>query len=202
MANAPESDDASFTWDSFAVTVNKDLADTFGNFVNRTLTFAQRHFDGVVPEAGEPGDAERELEATLTRELATYTDLLARMEFRKAMQTLRSIWSAGNVYLDRKAPWATIREDREATAVTLRTAINLIALYARLSAPVIPATADLLLDRLGVAEDARGWPSEIDLTAIPAGAPLAVPGVLFRKVTDEDTAVWKARFGGGVEQAA
>jgi methionyl-tRNA synthetase len=124
------------------------------------------------------------------------------MEFRKAMQTLRSIWSAGNVYLDRKAPWATIREDREATAVTLRTAINLIALYARLSAPVIPATADLLLDRLGVAEDARGWPSEIDLTAIPAGAPLAVPGVLFRKVTDEDTAVWKARFGGGVEQAA
>ena len=202
MANAPESDDSSFTWDSFAVTVNKDLADTFGNFVNRTLTFTQRHFDGVVPEGGEPGDAERELEATLARELATYTDLLARMEFRKAMQTLRSIWSAGNVYLDRKAPWATIREDREATAVTLRTAINLIALYARLSAPVIPATADLLLDSLGVVEDARDWPSEIDLTAIPTGAPVAVPGVLFRKVTDEDIAVWKARFGGGVEQAA
>jgi methionyl-tRNA synthetase len=202
MANAPESDDASFTWDSFAVTVNKDLADTFGNFVNRTLTFTQRHFDGVVPEGGEPGDAERELESTLTRELATYTDLLAGMEFRKAMQTLRSIWSAGNVYLDRKAPWATIREDREATAVTLRTATNLIALYARLSAPVIPATADLLLDSLGVAEDARAWPSEIDLTAIPAGAPTAVPGVLFRKVTDEDIAMWKARFGGGVEQAA
>jgi methionyl-tRNA synthetase len=124
------------------------------------------------------------------------------MEFRKAMQTLRSIWSAGNVYLDRKAPWATIREDREATAVTLRTATNLIALYARLSAPVIPATADLLLDSLGVAEDARAWPSQIDLTAIPAGAPTAVPGVLFRKVTDEDIAMWKARFGGGVEQAA
>ena len=202
MANAPESDDSSFTWDSFAVTVNKDLADTFGNFVNRTLTFTQRHFDGVVPEGGEPGDAERELQSTLQRELAAYTELLARMEFRKAMQALRSIWSAGNVYLDRKAPWATVRTDREATAVTLRTAINLIALYARLSAPVIPGTATLLLDSLGAGEDARSWPSEIDLTSIPAGAPVAVPGVLFRKVTDEDIAVWKARFGGGVEQAA
>jgi methionyl-tRNA synthetase len=202
MANAPESDDASFSWESFAVTVNKDLADTLGNLVNRTLTFTQRYFDALVPAGGEPGDAERELEATLARDLATYTELLAGMEFRKAMQVLRSMWSAGNVYLDRKAPWASVREDREATAVTLRTAINLIALYARLAAPVMPTTAALLLESLGVAEDARDWPLEIDLTAIGGGAPLAMPGLLFRKVSDEDVAGWKARFGGGVEQAA
>jgi methionyl-tRNA synthetase len=203
MANAPESSDASFTWESFARTVNKDLADILGNFVNRTLTFTTRHFEGVVPVGGELGEPERELTATLEHEFATYTELLERMEFRKAMQTLRSIWSAGNAYFDSKAPWATIRTDRDETAVTLRTAIRLIAFYARLSAPVIPATAERILDSLRVPDDARGWPSAPQLEdAVEPGAPFDVPGLLFRKVSDDDVAAWRSRFGGGVEKAA
>ncbi len=44
MANSPESDDASFTWDQFGDAVNKDLVGTFGNFVNRGATQVTRHF--------------------------------------------------------------------------------------------------------------------------------------------------------------
>ena len=61
MANAPESDDASFTWDLFGEAVNKDLVGTFGNFVNRTATQVTRHFGEVVPTGGEPGDEEAAL---------------------------------------------------------------------------------------------------------------------------------------------
>jgi methionyl-tRNA synthetase len=50
IANAPESSDANFTWEHFASTVNKDLADVLGNFVNRVLKFAAARFDGVVPD--------------------------------------------------------------------------------------------------------------------------------------------------------
>jgi methionyl-tRNA synthetase len=201
MANAPESDDASFTWESFALTVHKDLADTLGNFVNRTLTFTVRHFDGAVPAGGELGEPERELSAMLERELVTYTELLERMEFRKAMQSLRSIWSAGNAYFDHKAPWATIRTDRDATAVTLRTAIGLIALCARLSAPVIPNTAERILNSLRVPNDARAWPAVPGLdTALEPGAPFDVPELLFRKVSDDDVATWRTRFGGAADE--
>ncbi|MEZ5239471.1 MAG: class I tRNA ligase family protein [Microthrixaceae bacterium] len=48
MANAPESDDASFTWELFGDAVNKDLVGTFGNFVNRAATQVKRHFGEVV----------------------------------------------------------------------------------------------------------------------------------------------------------
>lgn len=165
------------------------------------MTFTTRYFEGVVPAGGEPGEPERELTAMLERELATYTELLAGMEFRKAMQTLRSIWSAGNAYFDSKAPWATIRTDRGETAVTLRTAIGLIALYARLSAPVIPATAQRILDSLRVPDDARGWPSAPQLEdAVEPGTPFDVPELLFRKVSDADVVAWRARFGGGIER--
>ena len=53
MANAPESSDSTFTWEAFAGAVNKDLADTFGNFVNRCLTFTQRSVGAEVPGGGD-----------------------------------------------------------------------------------------------------------------------------------------------------
>src|SRR2546427_8841869 len=52
VANAPESDDTSFTWELFASQVNKDLADTLGNFVNRVLTFSNKRFGSEVPAGG------------------------------------------------------------------------------------------------------------------------------------------------------
>ena len=63
IANAPESDDSSFTWELFATQVNKDLADTLGNFVNRVLTFSSKRFGNVVPAGGTPGAPEQRARA-------------------------------------------------------------------------------------------------------------------------------------------
>ena len=60
LASAPESDDAEFTWESFALTVNKDLAGIFGNFVQRTLKLTEKLFGTTVPDGGEPGPEEAE----------------------------------------------------------------------------------------------------------------------------------------------
>src|SRR5580692_6933868 len=65
VANAPETDDASFTFSGFAGVCNKDLADTFGNFVNRCLRFCSARFGDAVPAGGEPGDLEFQLAADL-----------------------------------------------------------------------------------------------------------------------------------------
>jgi methionyl-tRNA synthetase len=195
MANAPESDDSHFTWETLAVAVNKDLADTLGNFVNRTLTLASRHFGGVVPEGGEPGEAERQLADSLGKSIDEYTTLLGAMEFRKAMRELRAIWAQGNAYLVRQEPWAAIKTDRNAAAVTLRTAINLAALYARLSAPVIPESSRAIGVALGLGDALDRWPEGAELDLLPGGAPFEVPGVLFRKIADEDLTAWRERFG-------
>ena len=65
LANAPESDDADFTWDLFASTVNEDLVGVFGNFVNRTVKLAASRFGGRVPAGGDAGALEQRLYAEL-----------------------------------------------------------------------------------------------------------------------------------------
>jgi methionyl-tRNA synthetase len=199
MANAPEGSDASFTWDHFVETVNKDLADVLGNFVNRILKFGRSRFDGKVPDGGSPGEAEAELCAELDRRIAEYAKQLDAMQFRKALTELRAIWAAGNEYLTKAAPWAVFKEDKDRAAVGVRTGVNLIRLFAILSASILPESAPKLLAALGRAGDEANWPTggaaEI-LTAIPAGAPFDVPDVLFQKIDEEQAAAWTAQFGG------
>ncbi|MFF1904216.1 methionine--tRNA ligase [Kitasatospora sp. NPDC058218] len=204
MAHAPESDDSSFSWDLFSSVVNKDLADTLGNFVNRVLSFSRKRFGDDVPAGHAAGEAEERLGAQIAELLAEYEAQLEALNFRKAAQSLRTLWSAGNAYLDEKAPWLQVKTDPEAAALTLRTAMNLIHLYAVVSEPFIPAAAQAMREAFALADDApartRAWVSPEEARAldfVPAGTAFTVPPVLFAKITDEDLTAWTARFGSG-----
>ncbi|MEV4742211.1 methionine--tRNA ligase [Streptomyces sp. NPDC049555] len=203
MANAPESDDSSFTWEHFAGTVNKDLADTLGNFVNRVLSFSRKRFGENVPAGLEEGEAEAELGRQVAELLAEYERYMEELQFRKAAQALRALWSAGNSYLETKAPWLEIKTDPEAAALTLRTAMNLIHLYAVVSEPFIPASAAAMRSAFALPEDSAAatatWVTADEaksLTFVPAGTAFSVPPVLFAKITEEDLESYRERFGG------
>ncbi|WP_329292538.1 methionine--tRNA ligase [Streptomyces pseudovenezuelae] len=202
IANAPESDDSSFTWEHFTATVNKDLADTLGNFVNRVLSFSKKRFGEEVPAGGEPGEAETRLGEEIARLLAEYESQLEALQFRKAAAALRALWSAGNSYLEEKAPWLEIKTDKDGAALTLRTAMNLIHLYAVVSEPFIPATAKTMRAAFALADDTATWVTADEaraLTALTPGIAFTVPPVLFAKLTDEDLETYKERFGGSPE---
>ena len=203
-ANAPEGSDSAFTWEQFQTTVNKDLADVFGNFVNRILKFAEARFDGVVPDGGEDGPLELKLHADLSEKLADLTAQMEAFEVRKAAQALRAIWVLGNEYLTEAAPWTAIKTDRDRAAVVVRTGLQLVALFARISAPVLPFTCAIVAEAMGQGA-AGGWPSadaKAELAHVEAGRAVNAPPVLFRKVEDEHLAEWAARFGGGDTAAA
>ena len=199
MANAPESDDTSFTWELFAAGVNKDLADTLGNFVNRVLSFSRKRFGDEVPAGAPAGEAEAKLGEQVVALLAEYEGHMDALRFRKAAQSLRALWSAGNSYLEEKAPWTAIKTDQDAAALTLRTAMNLIHLYAVVSEPFIPSSAAAMRAAFALpADDARWVTAEQarSLGTVPAGTPFTVPPVLFAKISDEDLASYVARYGG------
>jgi methionyl-tRNA synthetase len=203
MANAPESDDSTFTWEGFAVAINKDLADTFGNFVNRCLTFTTRTVGDRVPNGGVPGPAEDTLREELATRIVAYTDLMSEKQFRKATAELRAIWATGNAYWEQSEPWKQAKLDPERTAVILRTGVNLVRLFSLLAAPIIPETTERVL--AAVAPDApKQWPDDAAsaLAALEPGATFDVPDVLFRKITDDDVAEWTTRFGGPAEAAS
>ena len=135
--------DSNFTWEHFAGTINKDLADVLGNFVNRVTKFLRRPLRrSKVPgrerlwRRGKSPDRR-----SLDRRVAQYTEFLAGSEFRKAMGELRAIWVAGNEYLTRAAPWTLIKTDRARAAVGVRMGLNLVHIFAHLCWPVMPVMA-------------------------------------------------------------
>lgn len=197
-ANSPEGSDTAFTWEQFASAVNRDLADVLGNFVNRILKFNESKFEGVVPAGGEPGPLEEKLFADVSARLADLAEQMDAIEIRKSAQALRALWVVGNEYLQEAAPWTAIKTDRDRAAVIVRTALNLAALYAKISAPFIPFAAEKIGDAFGL-DFPAAWPSndaKAELDTLTVGQPITVPEVLFKKIEDEQIAEWTARFGG------
>ncbi|MBQ0847913.1 methionine--tRNA ligase [Streptomyces sp. BH-SS-21] len=202
IANAPESDDSSFTWEHFTATVNKDLADTLGNFVNRVLSFSRKRFGDEVPAGAEAGAPEAKLGEEIAALLSDYETQMEALQFRKAAAALRALWSAGNSYLEEKAPWLEIKTNPEGAALTLRTAMNLIHLYAVVSEPFIPSSSAAMRAAFALPNDTATWVTQEEaksLDSLPAGTPFTVPPVLFAKITDEDLETYKERFGGAPE---
>ncbi len=195
-AYGPEHSDAAFTWEQFQSTTNKDLADVLGNFVNRIVKFTESKFGGVVPEGAALTEVDLGFLTQIKAGVAEATANLEEMEFRKAAQSIRAVWVLGNEYLQVAAPWTAFKTDPERAATATRVALNLVALFARLAAPMIPDSAAKIAATVGATD--LSWPSpDADLlAAVPAGQAVAAASVLFAKIEDEQVAEWSARFGG------
>jgi methionyl-tRNA synthetase len=196
LSHAPESSDSEFAWENFQQSVNKDLADVLGNFVSRITKFCRSKFGEAVPAAGSYGPAEEALIAELTGRIRIYERHMEAMEVRKSAQELRAIWVAGNEYLQNTAPWTTFKTDPDRAAAQVRLGLNLIRLYAVLSAPFIPETSARLLSAMQTRD--ASWPDDVAaaLSALQGDHAFTVPDVLFAKITDEQREEWEARFSG------
>lgn len=196
LSNCPETSDSEFTWELFQQGVNKDLADVLGNFVSRVTKFCRSKFGEAVPEGAAYGAQEEALIADLDARIARYAAMMETMEVRKSAQELRAIWVAGNEYLQAAAPWTTFKEDEAQAAMQIRMGLNLIGLYAALSAPFIPQASLAMQTALGL--EATPWPSNARsaVTALESGHIFTVPENLFNKITDEEREEWQTRFAG------
>jgi len=200
IANAPEGSDAAFTWEEFQSSVNSDLANVLGNFVNRITKYCVGKFDGKVPEGGENSEAEEWLLAELQTRIPQMVEYYEAREFRKAMAETRAIWAAGNEYLTQAAPWTHYKTDVDQAAVGVRVGLNLVALFGVLAQPIIPDAADKILTAMNIPEANRTWrfgETATLINALPLGHPISAPDVLFTKIEDTDIEAWTERFGGG-----
>jgi len=196
LSHAPETSDAEFTWENFQASVNKDLADVLGNFVSRVTKFCRSKFGETVPEGGSFGPEEHGLINRLEAGLSAYEAAMDAIEVRKSAAALRALWTAGNEYLQAAAPWSVWKVDPARAAAQTRLALNLIRVYAVLSAPFIPTASAKMLSAMNTLD--TGWPSDMTeaLTALPPGHDFTVPEALFAKITDEAREGWEARFSG------
>ena len=200
IANAPEGNDAAFTWEEFQASINSDLANVLGNFVNRITKYCVGKFDGKVPDGGEAGEAEAWLLKDLQTRIPQLVEYYEAREFRKAMAETRAIWAAGNEYLTQAAPWTHYKTDVDQAAVGVRVGLNLVALFGVLAQPIIPDAAEKILTAMNIPEGNRTWrfgETATLINALPIGHDITAPDVLFTKIEDTDIAGWAERFGGG-----
>ncbi|MFD0979324.1 methionine--tRNA ligase [Tropicimonas aquimaris] len=196
LSNAPETSDSEFTWEKFQVGVNKDLADVLGNFVSRVTKFCRSKFGEEIPAGGEVTPEGAKLIADLDARLAAYNGHMEAIEVRKAAAELRAIWVAGNEFLQTAAPWTSFKTDPERAAADVRLALNLIRVYAVVSAPFIPDASAKLLESMQT--DVTDWPESMGsaLEVLAPGHGFAVPDTLFAKITDEQREEWESSFAG------
>ena len=199
MSNIPESSDTSFTFDLFASVINKDLNGVLGNFVSRVLKMTSSKLGNTVPAGGEFGDLENKLIENLQTRVKDYFKYMDEMEFRKAFAELRAIWVEGNNYISEAEPWTVIKEDQDKAAMVLRTCINLIRIFAILSTPIMPNTAEKMLAKLNIKlEDVslfKDFDVKKEIETIKAGEAFEVGDMLFERITPERVEELKTKYG-------
>ncbi|MFC1735986.1 methionine--tRNA ligase [Candidatus Hydrogenedentota bacterium] len=194
--NAPENRDTDFSWKDFQLKNNKDLADVLGNFVNRTLTFIRKYFDGKVPEPGEFSERDNELLVLLEDAPEKIGKLLSRFSVKQATSELMHLARAGNKYFDDERPWATRKTDMRRCGTSLYVCVEAISTLAVLFSPVIPFSAQKMWEWTGGNGDvsSASWQDSGKRT-VKTGLPIEHPEVLFRKIDDAVIAEQEAKLG-------
>jgi len=199
MSNVPESSDSSFTFDLFAGVVNKDLNGVLGNFVSRVLKMTSSKLGSTVPAAGPWTDLENELIQNLKTHIDLYFKYMNELEFRKALAELRAVWVEGNNYITAAEPWTVIKENPTRAGAILNVCINLIRIFALISFPVMPETAEEMLSHLHLKIDENNGLNNFDvqkeITFIKEGHPFEVGEALFERISPERIEELKQKYG-------
>jgi methionyl-tRNA synthetase len=192
-ANMPETSDSDFSWPDFLRRNNDELVATWGNLVNRVLTFTHKNFERAVPRPGDLTADDSALLARAEAAIAETGESIGLCRFRAGLESAMSAAREANRYLEANAPWALLREDRQRCATVLYTAVGAISGIKTALYPYLPFTCQQLHATLGNEGpvEAAGW----RFLRPEPGQPLAEPKPLFRKLDDDIVAEEEARLG-------
>ena len=182
-ANSPESKDNDFTWKEFQARNNNELVAIYGNFVNRVMVLTHKYFEGHVPPVGQPSATATAVLEKMSAFPEKIGTAITHYRFREASQELMNLARLGNKYLADEEPWKKIKTDPEAVAEILHNALQITALLAVVSEPILPFTAQKLKDLLKLPN--ISWAAlEGQGELLTAGHKIGTPELLFEKIED------------------
>ena len=156
--------DGSYSAEAIVTRVNAELANSYGNLAQRTLSFVAKNLEGRLPRAGEADPADIALLALVNDACAN--DLpreFAALALSQGLEVWMKAVFACNQYIDAQAPWALRKTDPVRMETVLATLIKAIRDLTIAIQPVIPAATSRLLDQLGIAAGGRDFAAFADL---------------------------------------
>jgi methionyl-tRNA synthetase len=201
LREVPFDRDAEVSWDGFVRRYNADLANDFGNLVNRTVSMVGRYLDGERPAPREA--AASPLGEGWSATLDAVQDRFDRLLLHEVLAELWEFVGGANKVVDAEQPWvlAKAARDGDGTAAdrlrgVLGDLVEACRLVALAAAPFLPGSAPRVLAQLGFeypyAADGNGGPPLLDELAWGAHAAdagrLSSPEPLFPRLEVESAA--------------
>jgi len=164
---------------------NADLANDFGNLLNRTLPLVSRDFAGRLPAPGPSEGTDAALKDLARTVAGTAFEHVERLNFSQALAEIWRLLGAANKYIDEEAPWTALKRGRPERAGTiLYNTLEALRVATILLSPVLPTATQRVWDQLGVTapltaqrlDDARRW------GGLPAGLQVRPGAPIFPRI--------------------
>ncbi len=187
IATRPEVKDYSFTWDELETRINSDLNDVLGNFIHRTLTFISNYFEGIVPKRGALDPVDNSLIQKIEEAPKIVGEAFEKFKFKEACSQALALARAANAYLNEKAPWHLLNEDREKAGTVLNVCTQVVRSLAILFAPIMPKICENIWKMLGLEGTIhqQSWDSAGELL-VKEGQKISTPSLPFNKVDKKE----------------
>jgi methionyl-tRNA synthetase len=168
--------DGNWTDEGFKARYKAELADALGNLVNRSLSMVKRYRNGVVPTQSNELATDAEKVVSETR------SLLEQNQLQAALQSIWSLVTRANQYVDHTAPFKLAKDPAKATRLdeVLYNLAEVCRILAVLLWPFLPETASKIYQQLGLS----GAPDKFSAASwdgLKAGHAIGTPSALFPK---------------------
>ena len=149
--------DANFTLDTFIKRFNSDLANDFGNLLNRVSGLTDKLFDGCVPDAGQSTSSENDIQESVVQLDNNVKSLVSQLRLNEAIDEALKLVRQVNKYLESQAPWKVAKTDMARSGTILYTATEALRIAAVHLMPVMPKKCDSVLEVLGNKDINTQW---------------------------------------------
>ena len=158
--------DGSYSSEAIVNRANSELANSFGNLAQRSLSMIFKNLGGVIPEAGQAAE-DQALLAQVDEACSILEREFDRFSFSTGLEAWMGAVFACNQYVDTMAPWALKKSDPDRMAAVLGTLVVAVRKLATAVEPVIPESAGKLIALIDSGKD---------------GSPIAQPTPIFPRL--------------------
>ena len=188
LREVPFGRDGDFVRSSMIQRINSDLANDIGNLSQRTLSLVYKNLEGRLPAL--PAELTADDEALLSAAdglLASVRTAYDQQSFHDALRQIWDVIAAANRYIDQMAPWALRKTDPERMEEVLAVLVETIRQVAILVQPVMPKSAEQLLDQLSLGPDERSFAGIGGAARLPVGRTIDKPVGVFPRFVEEES---------------
>ena len=150
----PFANDGNLTYELLIERTNTDLANTLGNLVNRTISMANKYFDGVVTNTKVNEEVDNELIEMINNLDSKVEKRMNKLEIGFALDEIFELLRRSNKYIDETTPWALAKDEekQERLKTVLYNLLESIRVCANLLNPFLTKTSEEILKQLNIAD--------------------------------------------------